>query len=344
MKNGTEEAFFYNALNVLCEGSYNRLKKITKGHGSWQTAWTKTKNPKNIDPETEWLKLEKLGIKLLTLKDDGYPSLLKEIPLPPYGIYLIGDLPEETKTKIAIVGTRKSSEDGKETARFFATKLGEADCVIVSGLAFGIDAAAHAGCIDSKAGAIAVLATGLQELTPRSNERLARKIIDSGGAIVSEKPLGSPVYADNFLERNRIISGLSHGTLIIEAPERSGSLATARFAMEQNRNVFVVPGPINHVNFVGSHKLIRDGAELVSKPEEILESFNLTPSKERPMLAFETSEEKIIFEIIKNADEILTVDKIIESSNLEIRLINQSLTILIVKGVIKETGEGYTLK
>ena len=202
---------------------------------------------------------------------------------------------------IAIVGTRRATPDGKSTARRFAAELARAGIVIVSGLAFGVDAAAHEGCLDAEGKTVAVLACGLANIYPRNNEPLAKKILAQGGAIISEYPPDMPAYPSRFLERNRIVSGLSKGTLVIEAPERSGSLATARFALEQNRDVFVVPGPIAHPNFKGSHALIRQGAELVTTPEDILESYGIAREKSIGAEFAGTPEEKAILEFLAAA-------------------------------------------
>lgn len=218
-------------------------------------------------------------------KDPAYPRLLKEIPNPPENLYLLGNLPEKDTQKIAIVGTRKATAEGKKLAKEIAKKLAERGIIIVSGLAMGIDTAAHEGAIaaclpdGSQGKTIAVLANGLNSVYPAQNENLAKKILESDGALISEYPPETPSFPNQFLERNRIISGLSVATIIIEAPERSGSLATANWAAQQGREVFVFPGPANHSNFRGSHKLIRDGARLVASLEDILEDLGLENPK-----------------------------------------------------------------
>ena len=181
-----------------------------------------------------------------------------------------------TETPIAIVGTRRATPEGKIIAKRFARELTSYGIPIASGLAFGIDAAAHEECVATGGATIAVLAGGLDAIYPGSNAALAQKILARHGCIISEYPLGSPPLPYRFLERNRIISGISRGTLVVEAPENSGSLATARYALEANREVFVVPGSTLHPNFKGSHRLIRQGAELVTTPEEIFEAYGIT--------------------------------------------------------------------
>ena len=171
----------------------------------------------------------------------------------------------------------------------------------------------------------------------------------SHGAIISEYPLGSPALPHRFLERNRLVSGLSNGVLIIEAPERSGSLATARFALDQNREVFVVPGPITHPNFKGSNQLIREGAALITSPEEIIEVLapellTANDSERIEKLTLDaTNEEKLILEALLKTGKPVNIDKIAELTNLNAKIINQTVSFLIIKNLIKETENGYTI-
>ena len=203
-----------------------------------------------------------------------FPSLLREIPDAPRKLYYLG-APLGDEQKIAIVGTRKASLSGLGYAKKFATELAQAGLTIVSGLALGIDSAAHEGALAAGGKTIAVLACGLDTVYPPQNRKLAKKIIDSGGTLVSEYEPGQRAYPANFLARNRIVSGLSLGVLAVEAPERSGTLATCRFAVEQNRDVFVIPGALNNPNYVGSNALIKIGAALVTEPRDILEPLGL---------------------------------------------------------------------
>lgn len=294
-----------------------------------------------------------LKIKPISKEDSSYPSLLKEISDPPSGIYILGGLPDEKKSKIAIVGTRKATNEGKSIAKEIAKKLSESGFTVVSGLAMGIDTAVHEGVISVSGQTIAVLANGLDSIYPRQNENLAKKILEFNGAIISEYPAGAPALAHRFLERNRIISGLSIATVIIEAPNESGALVTARLAAEQGREVFVVPGPINHPNYRGSHKLIRDGARLVCSVEDIWEDLGL----ENPKLEIQNSKQilnskiqnikdenqLLIIKTIQGAGKPLNIDKIIEITKLEPKIVNQVIAILIINGLIKDTERGYTL-
>lgn len=337
------EAAFYNAVNLINDGDYRKITKLKNRFGSWEEAWKKI-GTENVDPKKEWARIENKGIKLLMQYDPLYPRLLKEIPQPPFGVYVLGTLPDDSSIPFAIVGTRKATYDGKNTAKKFASELAKNNFVIVSGLALGLDAAAHAGCLDGGGKTIAVLARGLDYIHPKTNEWLAKKIIDGGGAIVSEYPLGSGSFLYRFLERNRIVSGLSKGVLVIEAPQHSGSLVTARLALEQNRDVFVVPGPIDHPNFYGSNQLIRAGAELITKPEEILQAFGMETAKENiGSELLETDQEKKIFMALSGIGQPADVDKLVELTNLNTSDINKALTFLIIKNIVKETQEGYII-
>lgn len=344
------ETAFYHALNILAESDYRKLAKLKQIYKKWEEAWHNLPGEYRNggghlpDPEAEWQKLKSLNIILVLFEDENYPPLLKEIPYPPHGLYVRGNLPSHKETILAIVGTRKATADGKELARKFGKELASGGVVISSGLALGIDAMAHQGAIEAGGKTVAVLANGVDSPYPRLHDKLAKRIIDCGGAIISEYPPGSPPYPSRFLERNRIVSGISNGILIVEAPEASGALATARFATDQNRELMVVPGPATHPNFTGSHRLIRAGAELITTPQEVLLTLGLQGTKtlfEETLL--QTEEEKIIFATIKNHTEPLSIDKIIELTNLKPNIVNQALSFLLVKNAIKETERGYLI-
>ena len=207
---------------------------------------------------------------VVTLIDDTYPPLLKEIPDPPLVLHFRGDVSLLARTSIAVVGSRRASPYGVNAAAHLAKQLASADIVIVSGLARGIDAAAHHAALDAGGTTIAVLGTGIDVVYPRGNARLFQRI-EEHGLIVSEFPPGSPPLPIHFPIRNRVISGLTQGTVIVEATARSGSLITARMAAEQNRDVFAVPGSIFAAGSEGTHRLIQYGAKLVHDVNDVLE-------------------------------------------------------------------------
>jgi DNA processing protein len=348
------EESYYNAVAVHVDGDRRALRKLRRKFGSWESAFEHLARAAAAVPEAaaEWEKLERNGVRLILADSPNFPPLLREITDPPFGIYARGDLAPITTAMArdaracAVVGTRRATPEGKNTAQRFARELARAGFVIVSGLAFGIDAAAHEGALaDGGAGAtVAVLAGGLHDVYPRENGRLAEQILAQGGALVSEYPLGCPPYANRFLERNRLISGLARGTLIVEAPAGSGSLATARFATEEGRDVFVVPGPITHPNYEGSHALIRQGAELVTRPEEILEAYGVR-IEEKVARAAEMlpREERQILEALATFGASADVDKISVLAKLEPRIVNRALAFLVAKNIVKEVGGGYTI-
>ncbi|HET9113167.1 MAG TPA: DNA-processing protein DprA [Burkholderiales bacterium] len=230
-------------------------------------------NRERIDSTLAWL--ENSGNHLITLADSDYPQRLLEIPDPPPLIYLKGRRELLNRPGLAIVGSRNATPQGLLNAEAFAQNLAEAGLTIISGLATGIDAAAHKGSLKGKGGTIAVVGTGLDIIYPARNKTLAHAIVEHG-AIISEFPLGTPSIAGNFPRRNRIISGMSNGCLVVEAAVQSGSLITARLAAEQGREVFAIPGSIHSPVARGCHALIKQGAKLVEAAQDILDELNLS--------------------------------------------------------------------
>jgi DNA processing protein len=209
---------------------------------------------------------------LLMWDDPRYPALLGELTDAPPLLFVAGDVALLERPQLAIVGSRRASRPGLDTAHAFSRSLAGGGFVITSGLALGIDGAAHQGALEAGGATLAVLGTGLQCIYPQRHKALAGRIVAEGGALVSELPLDSPPQASNFPRRNRIISGLSLGVLVVEASPSSGSLITARLAAEQGREVYAIPGSIHHPGARGCHQLIRDGALLVESVEHILEA------------------------------------------------------------------------
>lgn len=217
-------------------------------------------------------RLEPLGIDLVVLADEDYPALLREIHDPPIVLYLRGAWRESLRQPcLAVVGSRRSSSYGINAAQSLARELAASRLTIVSGLARGIDAAAHRGALEAAGRTIAVVGTGLETTYPPEHQKLAEEILAASGALLSEFPLGTPPLPQNFPYRNRILSGLSFGVLIVEAAEHSGSLITARLAYEQGRDVFAVPGNITSQTSFGPNYLIKDGAKLIQCGRDVLE-------------------------------------------------------------------------
>ncbi|MEI6479340.1 MAG: DNA-processing protein DprA [bacterium] len=288
--------------------------------------------------------------RILTLHSDdsAYPRLLKETVGFPKTLHYIGSLPTSEEICVSIVGTRKATREGLAIAHETAKEIAKRGFTIVSGLALGIDGAAHEGALAGKGKTVAVLANGLDSVYPKQHENLAKLIIENGGCIISEYSDGTPSYPNQFLERNRIVSGLSIATIVIEAPERSGSLATARNAIEQGREVFIFPGSVNHVNYRGSHRLIRDGARLVTNFSDILEDLGMsdkTPREQSLTKITELEDEneiEIVRTLLESPDSI-TIDKIIELTILPPHIVSEKLTLLIFDGIVSEQNGLFSI-
>ena len=212
-------------------------------------------------------------IEEISIKNNKYPNQLKNIYDPPAKLYVLGNRSILNQKNFAIVGSRKATQYGKKIAMQISKELAENDLNVVSGLAIGIDSYAHLGCLQIKdAGkTIAVLGSGLDVIYPKENRKLAEQIINSGGCIISEYPIGSKIEKNNFPQRNRIISGLSEGILVVEASQKSGALITAEFGAEQGKEVFAVPGDINKEQSEGCNLLIKDGANVVTSSQDIID-------------------------------------------------------------------------
>jgi DNA processing protein len=278
-------------------------------------------------------------ITKITIGDETYPSLLKKITDPPHVLYVRGTLfPNEQC--FAIVGTRLCSPYGKQIAMEVASDLVRAGFTIVSGLAPGIDTAAHRAAVEQNGRTIAVLGTGVDEksLYPKENIQLARKIVATGGALVSELPPGTPGSKITFPSRNRIISGLSLGILVVEAKEKSGALITATYARRQKRKIFAIPGSIHSLNSKGPHRLIKRGAVLVESAKDIIREFKMKElkiqrEKERQ---WDTEEERLIFETLKEGP--LDIEKIIEKTGLTASTTVSTIALMELQGKVRNLG------
>jgi len=296
---------------------------------------------KNINPDLEWKKLQDEEIFILSINDTRYPKLLREIHNPPYLIYAKGNLSLLNSTMIAVVGSRKFTEYGKRVAHAFGRDLAHAGITIVSGLALGIDAIAHESALEIKGKTIAVLGNGLDQksIHPKTNLQLCQEIIRNDGLIISECPIGTPPTIGSFPARNRIMAGISLGTIVIEAAIGSGTLITANLALEFNREIFAVPGPIFYPQYEGNHKLIKTGAKIACAVSDILEeiNFNSTSVKEEKVDYMPTSkEEEKILHILNH--EPSHIDTIRKMTKLETSIIGSTLAILEINGIVKNVG------
>lgn len=287
---------------------------------------------------------QKNGVKIITFSDPDYPSLLRHIHDPPPVLYVRGKLHGDS-LNIAIVGSRNPTLYGRTVTERLSGDLAQRGFTVVSGMARGIDAAAHTGALATEGKTVAVLGSGMGTIYPAENKRLFYQIAESG-AVISEFPFLTPPEAHNFPVRNRIISGLSLGTVIVEATHRSGSLITARLAAEQGREVFAVPGSITSFKSMGTHRLIKQGAKLVEHVEDILEELNLDqpiPSidtKEKPAIPLTPEEKKILNELSPYP---IHIDKLVRNLSLSAAQVSSLLLQLELKGLVTQSpGKLFT--
>lgn len=286
------------------------------------------------NPAAVLRRLEEFDIKLLPFFDEGYPPFLKEIYSPPFLLYQKGDYsPIDGERAIGIVGSRKGTDYGRRVTYEIAKDLARAGITIVSGLAIGLDTEAHKGALAGGGRTIAVLANGLERFYPSSNTALANQIIQNG-CIFSEQPIGMPPLKQNFPARNRIISGLAQGILITEAGEGSGTLHTASFAIEQNRQIYAIPGPIYNPLAKGPNDLLKRGAKPVTEASDILEDFGIETTHD--IIVPEGKDEQMIFEAL--GDENLHIDDLVRRTERSSGEISKILTLMEIKGKIRHLG------
>ena len=292
-----------------------------------------------VKPDAEIERLEKSGVRALTWHDDDYPARLKEIyDLPPV-IYVRGSLTPDDERSIAVVGTRNLSHYGRQVAERLVYDIAGAGVTIVSGLARGIDGVAHRAALDAGQRTIAVLGSGLDIIYPREHTNLSERIADNG-ALISEHALGTRPDARNFPRRNRIMSGMTLGTLVIEAGKRSGALITARQALDENREVFAVPGSIFSDNSNGTNMLIRRGeAKLVTTCEDVLEELNLSSVTRQIEMAALFPEDESEAELLRYITfDPVHVDEVCRSSGRPASDVSSALAMMELKGLVKQIG------
>lgn len=344
----TDSSFIHRLYNYFgdIEEAFNAgMKELSQIDGlSVRRAETFLRERDKIDPDKAIYGIENRGINYLTLEDDKYPSLLKQISDPPAVLYYKGELFDcNLERTLAVVGSRKSTHHAKDAVRKILAELSGTDICIVSGLAAGIDTTAHEAAMDNNLKTIGVIASGFDFIYPSSNKRLYERIEKGCGAVVTEYyPTFQPLKF-RFPQRNRIVSGLSFGTLVAEASLRSGALITSNLCLEQGRELMCIPGLISNPNTEGIYKLLKNGATLVTQAQDILEALNweikpaeqlkidlssLTPDEEKILDALEVEE--------KGFDELAAVTKIDTVDLLT------NLTMMELKGIIKQvTGDRY---
>jgi len=297
------------------------------------TSW----RPKiSLDDEME--KLDRYGVKVLTWHDKDYPSRLREIYDYPPILYVRGSLLPDEEWYLAVVGTRRATVYGRQVTEEIVADLARSKITIVSGLAKGIDSIAHNSALEAGGRSIAVFASGLDIVYPAENANLARSIIEHG-ALISEHPLGTRPKAENFPRRNRIMSGMSLGVLIVEADETSGAMITARLAVEQNREVFAVPGSILSPASRGTNHLIQEGAKLVRDYTDILEELNLmTVARQMELREVIPSSDAESLLLKQLTAEPTHIDEVCRSSGLPMSTVSSTLSMMELKGLVKQVG------
>lgn len=291
-----------------------------------------------LNPTDLHNRIKRDKVKVLTLWDEEYPRLLKEIPDPPPLLYLWGEITLEDEKSLAIVGTRQMTRYGREVTELFAREISQAGFTIISGLARGIDSCAHKAALEAAGRTIAVLGSGLGNIYPAENSKLASQIAKNG-AVVSELPPEVRATPGNFPARNRIISGLSLGVIITEAAGDSGSLITAGCALEQNREVFAVPGPIFSKQSEGTSRIIKEGAKLITRVEDVLEELGVQPMVGVQPLIYKPkneTEEKLLSLL----EEQKHIDELVRDSQLDSGEVGSTLSLLELGGVVKNLGSG----
>lgn len=298
---------------------------------------------KKEDLDNEFALVKKYGLKIITIGAQDYPDILNNIPAPPIVLYMKGEIKQDDKSSIAIVGSRRASFYGLDCAEKFASQLANLGLTVVSGMARGIDTQAHRGALKAKGRTIAVLGSGFSHIYPSQNRELV-EVISNNGAVISEFPCNVSPLPPNFPRRNRIISGLSLGVLVVEAARNSGALITADFALEQGREVFCLPGKIDSQNSFGTNELIKQGAKLVSCVEDILEELNINIKvniQPHTKGCNEVSsniklqgEEGVLYNLLSCSP--LSIDDIIEKSKLNLCSVLNGLLGLEIKGFIRQ--------
>ena len=334
VKFGLLEHYFETMENAW-KATSSELKQAGLDSGSVASI---TGSRESISLDSEMENLERLGVNVFTYRDDGYPARLKEIYDYPPVIYVRGEILPEDEWCLSVVGTRGATVYGRRVTEEITTDLARNRITIVSGLARGIDSIAHRSALDAGGRTIAIFACGLDTVYPAENADLARRIIQNG-ALVSEYPPGTKPRPDYFPRRNRIMSGMSLGVLVIEAGESSGAIITANIALEQNREVFAIPGSILSSVSKGTNHLIQEGAKLVTDYTDILEELNLTAVArqiEMKELLPESDTEAVLIKQL--GAEPVHIDEVCRSSGLPVSTVSSTLAMMELKGMVKQVG------
>lgn len=333
---------YFGDLEAAWEGSAARLRAAGLPRAAIEQILY---NRGRLDLDAELAKAERLGVEIISMESPEYPDLLRNIDYPPPVLYMRGDLLPADDWAVAIVGTRRPTTYGKDMARRLAYGLAENGITIVSGLALGIDGVAHLAALDAGGRTLAVLGCGVDRIYPARHKRLAERIMASG-AVLSDYALGTAPEARNFPPRNRIISGLSRGTLVVEAGRRSGSLITLQFALEHGRETFAVPGSVYHRQSDGTNEAIKRGeAKLVTAVEDVMDELNLSmvvQQREVRQIVPQNDTEKSLLQVLDM--EPVHIDEIVRRAQLPTALVSSTLCMMELKGMVRRVDAmSYTL-
>lgn len=352
----SDDILYYLGFNLVPGIGPARLDRIVQFFGSLEAAWAAQASElmaagldsrsieallhtrKTIDVRAVYERVIDSGVRLISRDDPQYPALLSHTVNPPFLLYVRGTLTDNDRWAIAVVGTRQASAYGKEVTRKLVQGLVAAGVTIVSGLALGIDAVAHETALEAGGRTIAVLGSGVDQIYPLRNHPIGTAIMRQG-ALISEYPLGTMPTASNFPPRNRLISGMALGVLVVEAAPKSGALITAQFAAEQGREVFAVPGNIFSPRSEGTHRLIREGATLTSCVDDILNALNLEAAvvqQEFTAMMPETPDEATLLALVE--DEPRHIDELRRHSGMPMPTVSATLALLELKGLVRQVG------
>lgn len=352
-----EHTHYWLGFNMVPGIGSAKLSALVRRFGDVETAWyadvadyeqmgldkrairNLTVARQSIDLAAQWKRVQQANIDLLHWDSDKYPAALKAIPVSPPTLFKQGEFTAADQQAIAIVGTRRVSNYGRQMTQDIAAALVQNGVTIVSGLARGVDSIAHQTAVECGGRTIAVLGSGLDCIYPPENRQLAAQIINGSGVLLSEYMLGVQPEAKNFPPRNRIISGLSLGVIVIEAGKKSGALITARFADDQHKPIYALPGNVTNVVSAGPNKLIQQGAKLITSAADVLDNLNLervTQQKAVQMALPDSAEEAAL--IAQLSHEPLHLDELIRQVNFPAALVSSTLTMLELKGTVQQVG------
>ena len=352
-----DEVKFWVAFNRIPGVGTKRYQAMLARFGSLAEAWKATRSElkeagldqrtvrviaeerANIEPDAEWERLQKIGVRTLTWNDPPYPALLKEIDDAPPLLYVKGDLTPQDDLSVAVVGTRRATPYGRQVAEEMSFQLAANHITIISGLARGIDAIAHRSALQAGGRTLAVLACGLDLIYPPEHKKLASEIIERG-ALISEQPLGAQPRGDFFPRRNRILSGMSLGVLVVEGDLKSGALITADFANDQGREVFAVPGSVLSTQSRGTNlKIQRGEAKLVLQVDDILDELNLQTAPQQIEMIELNPATDTEAELLRHISrEPVHIDEVCRQSGLPVSTVSSLLAMMELKGLVREIG------